>query len=126
MYTLPVFNLTINYWRHARVPPGAGVPDGEITGNLANGRRVTYFENLITSATDLGFIQWGIQQLLCPKGTDIRGVNSPSGSDWLEIPKNSGVYYTVRWVQFAGLGFANEHLLAWVNQTTPYIEPLPG
>lgn len=124
MYTLPTFNLTILIWRNANTPPGPP-PDGTCDANLANGKRTTAF---VITSFDPGVDDtesFGVQQLLVPKGTDIRGVNSNTGPDWLEIPAGSGVYFTCRWVQYVAKGFANEHLLCWVNQTTPWIDPLP-
>jgi len=123
-FSLPTFNLTINLWRQSHSPPGPP-PDLVITGNLAIGRRVSFFTDLAFDPSTYIFENFGVHQLLCPQGTDIRGVNSNSGNDWLEIPAGSGVYYAVRYVQYVALGFANQHLLAWVSQTTPWVDPLP-
>lgn len=123
-FTLPTFNLHVNIWRHA-LDPLADPPSGTARANLANGKRTAVFNSVAIDPALQDWEQFGEQQLLCPKGTDIRGFNMTGGGDWFTIDEAPGVIYVIKWVQYAGLGFANQHLLCWVNQRDLVTGPLP-
>lgn len=125
MFTLPTFNLKCNVWRWGDDPVSDPPTLTNVDCNLALGRRGYVMEEiwLVSAPTFLSiFLE---QQLLLPKGTDVRGQNSISGADTVEVPAGSGAYYVVRWVANSGSGFSNEHRLAIVNQIPPFVDPLP-
>lgn len=125
MFLLPTFNLTANIFNYANRPPGT--PDYDSPCNLAPGRRI-----ILTGAvalvqkitTDFGALMV-CSHLLLPAGTDIRGMNTSSGHQWVEVPAGSGTYWAVGWVFDSGKGFDNEHRVAEIFQCTPYPDPLP-
>lgn len=115
-YTLPDFNLICNLYTNAtgihvaaRLSPPC---------NLAYSRRVQV-------GTSFSRAQ---MSLLVPAGTDIRGPQSASNSDWVEVPAGSGRIYGVQNVDDAGKGFLNEHRVALIEWSTvfgPWPTPIP-
>lgn len=124
-FTLPTFNLNVNIWRHQGVSPPVGAPDVTAMGNLAAGRRIVSSEWTMGDPLVDAFYFHHEDQLLLPKLTDIRGVNSVTGTDAVECPAGSGRFYEVRWVYDAGKGFTNEHRVALMSQVPPFVDPLP-
>lgn len=125
-YALPTFNIVCNIWRHANRPPGPGPDFSNVPCNLAIGRRGVQWNLEQEYPGLIDFEQWVNCYLLLPKAIDIRGVNSNTPFDWVEVPAGSGIYYSTRYVYNAATGFSNQHRVAIINQTTPYIDPLPS
>jgi hypothetical protein len=113
-YRLPTFALTVNVWRNGN--PTTNPPDAIILGNLALGRRVyqgDVVEEPPTAKLPTVF-------LLCPFASDIIGdINSAGSPDTVEVDDASGWFYTVHYVDRVGLGFSNQHYVAWLR-------PIPG
>jgi len=107
-YTVPTFNLSCNIWSGTALPPNPK----RLTSvcNLAFGRR--------HHNEDEGFPHT-LMYLLLPLLTDIRGSQgAPPAPDLVECPAGSGRHYLVMWVDDIGKGFANEHRVAGLAQTT--------
>lgn len=117
-FTVPDFNLDVNIWHLPNAPFAA--PDLSLKCNLAYARRVH---------NEVGGVAHALMQLLLPAGTDIRSsVNHLAGGDWVEAPAGSARFYQVVNVDDAGKGFANEHRVAVLAQTTgfgPWPTPMP-
>jgi hypothetical protein len=125
-FRLPVFNLDVNIYRHGHAPPYTP-PDVTAKGNLAASWRGPSFQWSDNDDEDWGM--WAQYRLLLPKNTDIQvalfttGAVLAGDNDWVEVPAGSGQYFFVRGIFVAGAGFANEHLVAIINQTLPFIQP---
>lgn len=98
--------LTINCWHGAVTIPPLIPPSLTFTGNLAWNKRVAVPS---TGGTGSLGIPLFTMTLLVLAGTDIRGRDSSSGPDIVEVPAASGRYYEVVYVDDLGKGFANEH-----------------
>lgn len=119
-YTLPVFNVAVNIWRNGN--PTSNPPDIVTIGNLCRGERNTSpFAKATGITTDIGGM-W----LLLPPATDIRDDKAPAGRDTAEVPAGTGRFYTVAWVDDAGLSFANEHRFASLIGLAPWPVPFPS
>lgn len=118
-FRTPAFNLTCNIYDGSGVnyPPlywVGGTP--RISGQacaLSHGRLSSR-----VSSQGGNFLQVPvtIMQLLLPKGTDVRGVESniAYGLDQVECPVGSGRFYCVTSVDDVGKGYANEYRLAFM------------
>jgi hypothetical protein len=123
-FSIPAFNLTAKLWRNPAVVTDA--PTRTFSCNLAIGRRfipegsATLF---FASATT------GVQQLLCPKATDITGIFNDIDNpyqDCVEVPADSGCFYTVITVVDVGKGWDNEYRLANICQCNIAVNDLTG
>lgn len=114
-YQLPVFNVSVNIWRGPQTPPPIGDPDLVPVGNLALGKRVTLEYPTGTP----------VMYLLLPANTDIRSNVRGGSPDFVEAPAGSGRYYNVLWVDNAGTGFPNEHVVAILQQAAPWGPAVP-
>jgi hypothetical protein len=114
-YVIPNFNLNVNIWTGPPIFPPVGAPRVATTCNLTPGRRVMQ--------DSTGFN--ALMEILLPALTDIRGGNSATGSDVVEVPAASGRYYKVLSVDDIGKGFGNEHRIAWIAQSAGFITPIP-
>lgn len=121
MFTLPTFNLTVNIWRHAAVPP-PGLPAVVSQGNLAWGRRTAVPS---TGGTGSLGVPLMTMTLLLPPLTDVRGDPTAAAADVVECPAGSGRYYLVYFVDDLGKGFLNEHRGAILGQVLPWPAPIP-
>lgn len=115
-YQLPVFNVQVNIWRGPQTPPPSGSPDLSPVCNLALGKRVT-LENPTGTP---------VMYLLCPANTDIRSNARGTSPDFVEAPAGSNRYYDVLWVDNAGTGFPNEHVVAILGQALPWGPVVPN
>lgn len=119
-FVVPTFNLPINVWHNGAVPPAA--PDLVTVANLTPGRRaITPFVGSAGGATNPANMY-----LLLPIGTDIRDSKAATGDDLVEVPAGTGRFYTVRFVDDVGAGFANEHRLAQIEGIAPWPVPFPA
>ena len=116
-FVVPQFPLNINVWRAGNAT--SNPPDVTTTGNLSPGKRVT-------TASNIGEVPPPamLSELLFPKQVDIRGANQGAGSDTLEIPAASGRYYSCLQTEEVGLGFANHHRIAFVQQAPTSFSPI--
>jgi hypothetical protein len=114
-YHLPNFNLSINLWRIPSLVSAA--PDLIFAANLSPGRRVFLQPppNVASTFSTYGNFNQ-LSELLCPKGTDIRGVQNASFTDLVEVPAGTARYYMVMWVEDVGKGFSNEYRFAHIVQ----------
>lgn len=120
-YRLPTFNTSVNVWHNGTLVTDP--PDVVFTGNFAWDRR-EHADGLDPAHPEQ---YTPFMTLLCPTGTDIRGyVDNAAAADTVEIPAASGRYYTVHYVDYIGLGFANEHLGAEVYMIPSPVPPPAG
>jgi hypothetical protein len=85
-----------------------------IPGNLALGRRGISFPDY-ESGESQAFT--GPNYLLVPAGTDIRDMSQGGpDQDIIEVPADSGRWYSVSLVDDIGKGFDNEHRYALINK----------
>lgn len=117
-YTIPTFNITCDiFTSHAF---GAAARLANIPCNLAWGKRVN--APATGGTTSLGVVLIPMT-LLLPATVDIRGTNSSTGDDGVEVPSGSGRRYTVLFADFVGYGFANAHKGAVLYQYPPFKTP---
>lgn len=119
-FSVPNFNITCNIWRIASPPPAA--PFSTEDCNLALGRRTSSYQGLYSSDRE------PVMSLLLPPGTDIRGPQSATGPDVVEVPAGTGRFYTVVGVDDSGKGWPNEHrvaLIAWTSAYGNWPDPMP-
>jgi len=101
VFTLPTFNLTVNYWRFGNATTDP--PDGSFLANLAWGKRGDSSGETLDYAPTM--------ELLVPTGTDIRGEwNTDGAPDTVEVAAGEGWFYEVLYVDRSGWGFGNAHL----------------
>jgi hypothetical protein len=119
-YRVPTFPLSVNVWRNGN--PVANPPDVVTVGNLSPGRRVMVAAGTLplNPATTCPLYV----EVLLPRLTDVRGVNTVAGPDTVEVPAGSLRYYTVLQVDDIGKGFANEHRFAVLAQQSPWSVPI--
>lgn len=113
-YRLPVYNLPVAIWTSGSGPPS--LPRLTTMGNLTPGRR--QFQGRSGPAGSNTAIPGAY--LLLPSHTDIRGQNSPTGSDLVNVPTGSNRFYECMWAEDAGKGFSNEHRIAALSQNNPF------
>ena len=104
-YTIPVFNLKCNIWRHGNAttnPPDVSL----VECNLALGKRVVSGPDKDVVVGIDGVFRY----ILMPIGTDVRGQFHNGGSDTIECPAGTGRYYTCLDAEYSGGGFSNEHV----------------
>lgn len=119
-FSLPHFNITCNVWHAANVPPNP--PDATFDCNLAFGKRTASYQGVISSPNE------PIMSLLLAPRTDLRGPQSATGADVVEVPAGSGRFYDVVGVDDSGKGFTNEHrvgLLSWTKAYGAWPSPMP-
>jgi hypothetical protein len=114
-YRLPNFNLTVNIWRFVPGPyPPAAAPDVISVAQLRNEPRSPILRPVNTYVP--------LWTLLLPSLTDVRGRlgfgSSGFGGDIVECPAGSGRVYSIEWVDDIAKGFANEHRMALIIQTS--------
>jgi hypothetical protein len=120
-FIVPTFPLIARIWTHGQFPGGEPRLDTPCQLRAPNPNTPNSVGGLV--AGSLGIIA------LFPPGTDIRDGYSgvTNSSDTIEIPVDSGRYYTVGYVNDIALGFPNVHRYAVLAKTTnlPWPEPLP-
>lgn len=117
-FTLPNFNLPVNFWFLPNTPPAA--PDVVVQGNLAWGRRVSTIGGPENPTNNL------LMTLLLPPSTDVRAIPQSGQRTVAEVPAGSGRFYEVQDVDDIGKGFPNEHRAATLLATSSYgFWPLP-
>jgi hypothetical protein len=129
-FTLPTFNLTCNIWTGS---VGAYPPLSPPTGSpriaaqpcgLAHGKLSSKVAPIGSSFLSISV---GVMQLLLPKGTDVRGIESNTAAvDLVECPAGTGRYYFVQSVDDVGKGFVNEYRLAFMTSIVEsWLAPYP-
>lgn len=112
-FTIPQFNLICRIRRFiaAPYPPG-----GPVTGSTEHPCQLRLLKTAfcVNPTPSLR----GATLLCLPKGTDIRGDINGSQYDLVEVPKASGLWYSVWQVSDVAKGFANEYRVAALNQLT--------
>jgi hypothetical protein len=111
-YRLPTFNLTVNLWRNPNTVNLA--PDRTFLANLSHGSRRLLVGGLVAGVA----FPTHIYLMLCPKLTDVYGVDNGAALDLIECPAGSGVYYIVSSVGDTAKGFLNEHRVAVLLMAT--------
>lgn len=105
-FVVPQFPLGVNIWRVGGAGGIYAIPNVITVGNLSPGRRVMLgIIPVAGSAQTLG----PTMELLLPAGTDVRADWNGADEDLVECPSGSKRFYSVRWVDDIGKGFANEH-----------------
>lgn len=123
-FRLPNFNLLCNI-SQPPAPGFPGIPIGpfRITNQacqLTYGHRVNVAS---TGGTTAAGVITMTMNLLLPKLVDIRGPQSNTFFDMVEVPAASGRWYQVVFVDDIGKGFSNEHRTAGIfafSWTAPY------
>jgi len=116
-FVLPTFNMRCGVWRAPHTPPD----DPRDTSFECQLRGASH-DAATTNPTD--FLHAG-NYALFPALTDIRDNSTPTGSDILEIPVDSGRYYYVFNVDDVAKGFTNEHRYAILGKALLWPEPIP-
>jgi hypothetical protein len=114
-FRVPTFNLSVRLWRKT---PVAGAPTLTFMANLSPGRRVTMQQPLVvaSSVPATGPEIGDCTSLLCPQGTDVRGLQSSGLSDVVECPAGTRRFYLVVWSDDVAKGFGNEYRMALLRQ----------
>lgn len=117
-YSIPTFNITCRAYTGGDItaPPR----ETNVACNLAWGKRVNVPSTGGTGAVGVPLMT---MQLLLPLTADIRGRDSATGSDMVEVPQGSGRYYRVTFCDHIGYGFPNEHKCAILEQNVPFKTP---
>lgn len=118
-FIVPEMPLSVNIWTEDSGPPAP--PRLTCAGNLAFGRRVSFFTDLGNASTAI----LGQMVLLVPAGTDIRDASTTSDSDVIEVPAGSSRIYIVVYVDDMGKGFPNEHRFAIIQKHPEFVWPIP-
>jgi len=113
-FVLPVFNITVNIWHAAAVPP-VGAPALSPLANLCAPKR---------NPSDKVFPNPHMI-LLLPALTDVRSIALAGVQDVIEAPAGSARYYRVAFVDDVAKGFANEHRFALLEQVGLWPTPIP-
>jgi hypothetical protein len=94
--------------------------------NLAIGRRVRLDPFFDTNNGEFGGSTQS--ELLFAAHEDIRSRTCAPQNDIVEVPSGSGRWYIILWVEVAGMGFANEHVVAGCVQISDIVSPtgFPG
>lgn len=114
MYVVPNFNQLYNVWfGHAGPIPPISPPDesNQLCG-LSPGRR------------HFGFVESRRAYLFTPIGTDLSSAR-PTLPDVVEVPQNSGRFYSVLGAEFVGLGYANQYTRVAIQQLDPFAAFVP-
>lgn len=120
-YYLPNFNLTFGVW-HWPNNPSIGGPDDTQPCQLR-----CYKKDMQTSSNESFFTPRGLlMHLLCPATTDVRWDPTATGKeDVVEVPRSSGRYYIVQYVDDVAKGFPNEYRIAALSQSVAWPWPVP-
>lgn len=105
----PTFNITANIWRGPKTFPVSASPDGTCSANLCIGERSL-------TQTDNDTVAKVYMDLLVPWLTDIRSPIHGGSGDVVEAPAGSGWYFNVVGAYPVGTSFANQHILALLEQ----------
>lgn len=116
-FVLPTFNLDFNVWHAPRVPTDGG-PDDSGTCQL---RGADHTAACVNPNETLAAGNYA----LFPPLQDLRDLNSPSGTDVIEIPAGSLRYYRVLNVDDIAKGFDNEHRFAILTKWNDWPVPIP-
>jgi hypothetical protein len=118
-FNIPVFNLKAFIYHHAGQDMNhPGVPDLEVSCNLANGR-IAHVPLWLARPPSPDRLSMS-SSLLLPKGTDIRDQSCEGGPDVVEVPIFSGRFYWVTYVDDIAKGFSNEHRWAVIQKIWTY------
>jgi hypothetical protein len=114
-FNTPTFNLTVNLWSATLV---TNPPTMSFLACLSPGRRTMLLApSTLTNPVYVQVPTWGpTSELMCPKGTDIRGAQNSGMTNVVECPAGSARYYLVLFVEDVGKGFPNEYRLALLKQ----------
>lgn len=122
-YRLPVFPLDVAVW-HFGSDPETDPPDDFVLGNLAFGRR-GYAGDVNNVPFDETKLPHGT--LLFPKEYFLLGdIDNDGEYDTLQIPADTGSFWTVHWQYGVAMGFDNEHKAAIVCPLVGSTPPPPG
>lgn len=114
-FTTPTFNLLCDIYTGPW--SGKSLRQADVTCNLAFGKRVNGFSEAL-DPFPLGNGTNARVTLLLPAGTDVRSFPLNPVSDMVEVPKGTGRWYIVAFVDDIGKGFANEHRCAVLGQAS--------
>lgn len=121
-YHLPTLILPTNVWRFGN--PTTNAPDVVCLSNLIPGRR-----HVIETSPGAGLPSGWLPASYCLLAidADVRDEAGTGGSpDTVEIPAGSGRFYLVQYIEFVGLGFANQHQQAVLVKIAPFPFPAFG
>jgi hypothetical protein len=115
-FRIPTFNLLCNVWTNSAIPP-PGAP------RLANLPCQITPDKVVVTGVSGGPIKF-VMLIKVSARTDLRGTVQSTGTDLIELPAGSGVYYTVYSVSDVARGFPNEYRQA-AAQLVAGPTPLP-
>lgn len=115
-FRTPNFNVPCNVWRNGD-DPTTDPPAFSTICNISCGERTNIA--MVDMATTF-FVE-----ILLPKLTDVRGVNTSAGSDTIEAPSDTGRYYLVLFVEDVAKSYDNEYRLVISSQVAPRPVPTP-
>jgi len=121
-YHLPTLILPANVWRFGNATTNP--PDVQCLVNLIPGRR-----HVVETSPGAGpSSDWlPASFALLSVDADVRDEAGTGGSpDTIEIPSGSSRYYFVQYIEFVGLGFANQHQQAVLVKIAPFPFPAFG
>jgi hypothetical protein len=119
---LPNFILTADVCMDDGGVPGAS--RGLCNANLAYGERslIGYLPGPSQSLADCKVLA----QVLFPVGVDVRDDSGGEAPDWVNLPAFTQRWYRVLYVDLAGAGFPNEHLVCLCYKQLRWEFPLVG
>jgi len=129
-FRVPSFNLSAFVWSRDDVPPGPVVA-GTLPPPRIDGLQCQLRAAGKQSTTQDEPHTWSFgPALLCPAGSDIRDWACFDGlamdkPDLVEVPRESGRYYTVAYVDDVAKGFPNEYRIAYLVKNPYWPIPVP-
>jgi hypothetical protein len=102
-FRLPTFNITCNVWHAGPVVPPVGPPD------IAGLQCQLAWDAAGGSVFLIGAAPRHFMLLRVPPRTDLRGQESSTFQDVVEVPAASGRFYVCWRVDDVGRGFVNEY-----------------
>lgn len=118
-FSVPTFNLTARVWRFYAGPYTSVHPGGVDTPCNLRMLKTAAMVNSIS-------LNEPTMLLLVPKGTDIRGRDGfgNGNGDIVEVPKGTGRFYELTFVDDVARGFTNEYRVGCASQAQS-IAPVP-
>lgn len=110
-YVIPEFPIVCRVYATAVVPPVVAPRASDVPCNLAVGRRVNVVS---TGGTSTPGVLVAAVYLLTPKDHPLHGPEFTGQQDTVEVPQGSGRWYQVMAQDAVGMGFPNEHRVAWI------------